>query len=261
MASPDPTQSTPPSPTAQSHFYDWTWTQWNDMIHYSPAPFHRRRLILQLAAARPFETVLDIGCGNGELLQALHPLRPAAHLAGVDISPQVIEANRKCWPSDEFYTLDIAAAHLPATFDLVICAEVLEHIADYPQALRNMRSMCRGYLILTTPSGTLFPIDQAMGHYRHFSPAAARALLRQSGFEPEVVWNWGFPFHTLYKYAININPGAMQARFASQRSYSSRDRLLSQIIGGLFYVNFKNSRWGQQLIVCARAVSAGNAYN
>ena len=41
--------------------YERGWTQWGDMIRYSPAPFHRRRLIMKLADEVPFESVYASG--------------------------------------------------------------------------------------------------------------------------------------------------------------------------------------------------------
>lgn len=48
--------------------YDRGWREWGDMIRWSPAPFHRRRLMLQLAEDLSFDSILDVGCGNAEVL-------------------------------------------------------------------------------------------------------------------------------------------------------------------------------------------------
>ena len=102
--------------------YERGWTQWGDMIRYSPAPFHRRRLIMKLADEVPFESVLDVGCGNGELLLALSRRRPLRRLVGVDIAASVIDENRRTFPDFEFHHLDIGSGSLPLECDLVICS-------------------------------------------------------------------------------------------------------------------------------------------
>ena len=85
--------------------YERGWTQWGDMIRYSPAPFHRRRLILELADEVPFESVLDVGCGNGELLLTLSRRRSLRRLVGMDIAASVIDENRRAFPSFESFHL------------------------------------------------------------------------------------------------------------------------------------------------------------
>jgi 2-polyprenyl-3-methyl-5-hydroxy-6-metoxy-1,4-benzoquinol methylase len=168
--------------------YNEGWTRWGDMIKYSPAPFHRRRLILELADGISFNSVLDVGCGNGELLLALSQRKDVGRLVGTDIAEHVLSSNRTAFPGFVFHQLDISAAWLPEKFDLVVCSEVIEHVNDWQQALRHLRKMTRGHLILTVPSGKVFPIDRRMGHYRYFAPDELRQGLRQTGFEPERVW-------------------------------------------------------------------------
>ena len=231
--------------------YDEGWAHWRDMIKYSPAPFHRRRLILKLANQICFKSVLDIGCGNGELLAALGRRRPGARVVGADISQRIISLNRANLPKFDFHQLDICSGYLSEQFDLVVCSEVLEHVPDWQKALWHLRRMCRRYLVLTVPSGKVFPIDRLMGHHRHFSPDELSEGLQRVGFEPERMWCWGFPFHTLYKHVINFSPESSVKRF-STGAYTATDRALACLLTGLFYLNL--FRLGSQLIVRAHAV-------
>jgi SAM-dependent methyltransferase len=230
--------------------YNKGWTQWKDMIRYSPAPFHRRRLILKLAGEIPFDSVLDVGCGNGELLAAMSRRRRVTRVMGVDLAESVIADNRVSLPAFEFHQLDIGSSWLPERLDLVVCSEVIEHVADWRKALHHLRLMCAGHLILTVPSGRVFPIDRLMGHHRHFALDELCEGLRRSGFEPERAWQWGFPFHTLYKHLINLSPEASVRRF-SGGAYSTADRAFATLVTGMFYLNSR--RLGSQLLVRARA--------
>lgn len=230
--------------------YNVAWTQWDDMIRYSPAPFHRRRLILKLAAGFAFDSVLDIGCGNGALLDTIGRGTGLTRLAGVDISGDVIAANRKALPAMEFHTLDIGRESLPSQFSLIICSEVLEHVQDYQAALRNIGKMCSGHLILTVPRGRIFEIDRQMGHFRHFDAADIESALVQSGFKPLTVWRWGFPFHCLYKRLINVRPTAATQAFAGG-SYTPSAKAIGRLITWLFYLSLRDCRLSNQLVVSA----------
>jgi len=229
--------------------YDRGWTQWSDMIRYSPAPFHRRRLILALAAEIDFGSVLDVGCGDAELLLALRRLRPHARLVGVDVADSVVARNRAAHPDMEFHHLDVGTACLPLRCDLVVCSEVIEHVVDWEKALHHLRQMCAAHLILTVPAGRLFPIDRLMGHHRHFRVATLDPALRDAGFQPERVWRWGFPFHTIYKRLINAFPDASVRRFSSG-SYTAADRAVAKALTWLFYLNSRHA--GAQLVLRAR---------
>lgn len=223
------------------------------MVDYSPAPFHRRRMICDVLKKIGANSVLDVGCGNGALLSQLRKRMPLA-CTGVDLSEAVLSNNRKRFPQIQFYPLDISRAALSAKFDVVICSEVLEHIVDVDSALSNLCRMCGRYLLITVPRGPVFPIDKAMGHVHHFTKDSLTQLLTSHGLEVLSIQEWGFPFHTAYKYFINLSPDDCLQRFAG-REYSFFERLISKIVSGLFYLNLPSN--GLQ-IVCLAKVTATN---
>jgi ubiquinone/menaquinone biosynthesis C-methylase UbiE len=78
--------------------------------------------------------VMDLGCGTGDSVDLFRRLEPAVRWTGVDLerSPEVDERTRD---DAEFVTFD--GVNLPsadATFDLVYCKQVLEHVR-HPDAL------------------------------------------------------------------------------------------------------------------------------
>jgi SAM-dependent methyltransferase len=82
-------------------------------------------------------------------------------------------------------------------FDLIVCQNVLEHIADDAAALQAMSGALSpsGYLALLVPAHPrLFgPLDDAYGHYRRYSKARIRSLFDLAGLQMEVLR----PFNTL----------------------------------------------------------------
>jgi SAM-dependent methyltransferase len=207
------------------------------MIDLSPAPFHRRRLILEITEHLQFASVLDVGCGNGALLAEFQKSSVSC-LAGIDLSEFIIEENRKRFPHFRFSAVDISKDVLKERFDLVVCSEVLEHIDDFAAALGNLRAMCNRYLLITVPSGRVFPIDRKMGHVRHFSPENIMVSLENCGLKTLLLKSWGFPFHTTYKYLINFRPDSFLERFA-ETEYGKFETFIAKLLRLLFYLNLQ----------------------
>jgi len=71
-------------------------------------------------------SVLEIGCGNGELLAAIR----AARKTGVDLSPVRIAAARERLPEAEFHVQAGEELMLSGTFDCIIISDTLNLAAD-----------------------------------------------------------------------------------------------------------------------------------
>jgi SAM-dependent methyltransferase len=259
-------RAAPPSPrtTAEEKaFYDDMWSRYGHLEAASPAAFHRRRLVVDIAARAvpPTARVLDVGCGQGELLRDLAARLPEARIAGADLSEQSLRASRSQNPTFDLFALDISApdfavrqrAHL-ATFDLVLCCEVLEHIPEDRRAARNLAALLApgGVLVTTVPGGKMSRFDAAIGHQRHYYEEGLRALLVEAGLQVDAVLAWGFPFHNLYRGAVRA-----ASRFwmpgAASSALSSAYIAFSRVLNPLFYLNLKKG--GEQMIAVAHAAN------
>ena len=87
-----------------------------------------------LAAVKPGEAVLDLGCGTGTLLQALVARQSDARFTGVDPDPQVLAvARRRLQRTPAVELVEGYAQDLPfadKVFDLVISTLIFHHLPD-----------------------------------------------------------------------------------------------------------------------------------
>jgi SAM-dependent methyltransferase len=122
----------------------------------------------------PGAHVLEAGCGVGAQSVILGSRSPGAHFTSVDISPvSVIEAGRRLRDAG-LENVSIQVADLmnlpfaPDSFDHVFVCFVLEHLADPPRVLENLRRVLR-------PGGTITVIEGDHGSC-YFHPETPEAL-------------------------------------------------------------------------------------
>jgi len=83
----------------------------------------------------PGSSVLEIGCGAGDLLAALEPARGV----GVDISPRMLELARARHPDLEFVLADAEQLALSETFDYVVLSDLVGYLDDLQRAFELLR--------------------------------------------------------------------------------------------------------------------------
>ena len=137
----------------------------------------RRRLRRELAPLLSglHGEVLDVGCGR----KPYRALVPATRYVGLDVDTPV---TRALGVADEYY--DGGRFPFPdATFDGVLCSQVLEHVFTPERFLAEIRRVLRpdGRLVLTVP----FVWDEHEQPYdfARYSSFGLRALLERNGFE------------------------------------------------------------------------------
>ena len=127
-----------------------------------------------------WQSVLDVGCGTGHLLEALQRRRSGAHLVGVDHAEAGIVLGRRLVPRARFLLSDLYRLELDESFDLVVCSEVLEHLDRPDEALdRITRHACAGGTIaITVPNGAT---DDWKGHINYWTEAELSEWLAPRG--------------------------------------------------------------------------------
>src|SRR6185369_4399088 len=93
-------------------------------------------------------SILDAGCGTGEITFRLAQAFPRAHLLGVDVLDEHLERGRvRCAPLGDrvrFEHRNIFDLELPdAAFDLVVCRHVLQAIPQADRALAELTRVVR----------------------------------------------------------------------------------------------------------------------
>lgn len=140
------------------------------------------------------DSILDVGCGTGELLFQLKPHMDTS-LAGLDLSSKMLEVARKKLGSNADLRQGDAES-LPwqaSQFDLVFCTLSFHHYPQPIQALTEIRRVLK-------PGGTLILADISMpaivnlilpllstGDRHFYSKAEMFRLLTQAGF---IAINW-----------------------------------------------------------------------
>jgi 2-polyprenyl-3-methyl-5-hydroxy-6-metoxy-1,4-benzoquinol methylase len=163
--------------------------------------------------------IIDIGCGDGLMLERFHQLRPEASLVGYDLSELQVERARRRLPNAQIDQADLTRS-IPepdGCADVVYAGEVIEHLYSPDDLLDEMARILRpgGLALLTTPNllswfnrafavAGLGPVyveystrdsstgmgllrrvkagDLPVGHIRVLTAKALRDLLRAAGF-------------------------------------------------------------------------------
>jgi 2-polyprenyl-3-methyl-5-hydroxy-6-metoxy-1,4-benzoquinol methylase len=135
-------------------------------------------------------SVLEIGVGEGFLSGLLSERHPEVEFSGVDLNEQDLALLAQKFPRIKRYCANIYdLSALPGGYDLIICAEVLEHVDEPERALEQIVRLAPKRVILTVPHEPWFMLSNlAMGknitrlgndieHVNHFTVSSFRRLL------------------------------------------------------------------------------------
>src|SRR5439155_16587453 len=86
----------------------------------------QRKGIVELAAPRATDSVLDVRCGAGQIAALLRPMD--ATICGVDASKAMVALARR-WPDEVGHT-SLETVDLGRRFDLIVCCGVCDVVED-----------------------------------------------------------------------------------------------------------------------------------
>jgi ubiquinone/menaquinone biosynthesis C-methylase UbiE len=214
------------APTTQGRLIRWAWL-YDPVVWLMSAGQSRalRTLPLELAAIRPGEDVLDVGCGTGDLtLRAARQAAPTGKVYGIDAAPEMIaEANRKAKRAKanvQFMVEPVEALSFPdGSFDVALSSLVMHHLpGDLKRsALTEVRRVLR-------PGGRVVIVD--------FQPTAGQPSIWQPGGLAARVHKHQTP--TAEQVQAGLAPLAVLLRdagFADVKNGSTRYPWLGYVVG------------------------------
>ena len=141
----------------------------------------KKNLVAEVVALNP-TSILDVGCGEGFIAEAIMAQLPQVTYRGIDMDETAVSLAQELNPKAEISTGDVLNLQFKdESFDLVICSEVLEHVTPPLAALKELHRVSKQHLILSVPHEPLFwginlltlnhikSFGNAPGHINHWT--------------------------------------------------------------------------------------------
>ncbi len=150
-----------------------------------PDSYSARRIVLEVQEFKipnlmsvipigfKYESIAEIGCATGELI-ATFPGANIKRRIGFDLSKKNIATAKARFPGTTFCSDDFRS--FPEHFDIVILSDILEHVPDDAQFLRDAAKL--GKLILVN-----LPLEKCLTNLcRNYGPEDSSGHLRKYSF-------------------------------------------------------------------------------
>jgi SAM-dependent methyltransferase len=171
------------------------WIDWRESLSLIVGEL----LLEEILAARPYihGRLLDVGCGKRPYALIYDPLVGQSVGTEVHFSPHSTDAA----------DLICFAESLPfanASFDTILCTEVLEHTRQPWSVLAEFARILRpqGHVLLSVPF--IYPVHEEPHDYWRFTHYGLQAAFAAAGLQPVYVRSKGGPLATLISLGTNI---------------------------------------------------------
>lgn len=122
--------------------------------------------ILKFIKTSNIKNVLDVGCGNGFLLEMIRKNFSNIKIKGIDIEKNLLKSCKN-------KGLNVKRGNIlnipfnDASFDLIIAKDVIEHVKDNYRAIQELIRVSRKYIFISTPAPFT---EAAWGDFFHIRP-------------------------------------------------------------------------------------------
>jgi SAM-dependent methyltransferase len=158
------------------------WNQLNAVVKAD----HVLELFKRARAGVETLSVLDVGCGDGQVLSQLAHHGFGPELVGLEVSETGASVARRQAEITRVVTFD--GVRLPfsnSSFELVLAIHVLEHVTNPLALLQEMRRVARSLVVIEVPlednlaarRPRALALSRGVGHIQRFSRSDVRRLL------------------------------------------------------------------------------------
>lgn len=184
------------------------------------------------------ESILDLGCGAGSLTSLLLFYYRPHYIEGVDISRRAIDIAKSQDKQIKWTVADVTEYQPKEKFDLVVSADLLEHIRGDKDFLKRISSFGKrivirvplekttiNELIKKTGLGDEFNrSEERFGHINHYSLLSLESLFKSAGFQIEKFELFPLAKRSLFRFEL--------LRWFSLLVWPFSKQLSSKIFGG-----------------------------
>ena len=113
--------------------------------------------LFKILQVKPKDSILDVGCANGELLYNLKKEYRENKLSGFELLPSLIKVAKKNLPSSiNLHKVDITKKiNVKEKFDIIIISGVISIFDDYKKPLKSL-------LKILKPHGKIFIFNHSI---------------------------------------------------------------------------------------------------
>ena len=229
---------------------------------------HPAQLALQLLEQRISprgRTLLDVGCGGGDLLNLAR--RHGFGVSGVDVSAYVAAQARERFNLDVFADGLEDAKFDANSFDVVTALEVVEHLTRPVQWLREVYRILKpcGLLLLTTPNAHCaakygekwLGFTASFEHLTFFDLRTVTLAAEMAGLRTTAVWTRGNGLSSASSVVGRVVGNAKRILKRALLSFPSLFALLQARRRPIGVTPFERDPFGHDLWVLLEKVDAG----
>ncbi len=233
-------------------------TYWDGYVTHSRHPSVRLRNnhIINEIRRLKFNSLIDVGCGDGFLANLIKSQFPDKKISGTDVSNKILIINSEKYPEIDFYQSDITSNsfNIEKHYDIVVCSEVIEHLVEWKTSLKYLSVLLKkeGYLILTTQSGKKYKSDINNGHINHFELQILENELSKYGIKFINSFKKGFPFLNMQKWLYEKIESTALGYERGDSGNTLFGRILFNLTYQLFRITPRSKKLGQQIFILAQ---------
>ncbi len=197
--------------------------------------------------------IIEVGAGVGQITEQLAKLPGVKRALAVEPDPAFCARHRKQLPGHELIEGTIANLPAGSDWDAILSVNVLEHIHEDEQELKQYAALLRarsGALCLFVPARPeiFAPIDKDFGHFRRYTRSELKRKLNAAGF---VIARLHY-FNCVGYFAWWLNFCLLKKRFFEPAKVKFFDRLIFPVVHGL-ESSFLRPPFGQSLLAVAHS--------